>query len=87
MLTGGYLLTEWRPDLISSVLDHLSPDTVRVAVIAQQFSEQCEDTERWYGARYNFPIIINTCSPVHLQVHLQQDPYREDRGVEDAGAE
>ena len=52
VLTAGYLLTDWDPDLITSVLSHLTPEAVRVAVIAQQFSEQCEQTEPWYGAKY-----------------------------------
>ena len=38
--------------MISSVLSHLTPEKVRVAVIAQQFSEQCQQTEPWYGAKY-----------------------------------
>ena len=52
VLTAGYLLTEWRPDLITEVLDHLTPARVRVAVVAQQFAEECADTEPWYGAKY-----------------------------------
>merc|ERR1719228_268393 len=52
VLTGGYLLSSWRPDLITEVLDQLTPQRVRVAVIAQQYAEKCSDTERWYGAKY-----------------------------------
>jgi len=52
VLTGGYLLSSWRPDLISEVLEKLTPERVRVAVIAQQFGEKCTDTEKWYGSKY-----------------------------------
>jgi len=52
VLTGGYLLTEFRPDLYTDLLSHLTPDRVRVAVIGQQFAPECESTEPWYGAKY-----------------------------------
>ena len=52
VLTAGYLITDWAPDLITEVLDHLIPDNVRVAVIAQQFGDECGQTEPWYGAKY-----------------------------------
>jgi len=52
VLTGGYLLSSWRPDLITEVLEQLTPQRVRVAVIAQQYGDKCTDTEKWYGAKY-----------------------------------
>ena len=52
VLTAGYLITDWDPELITEVLDHLVPDKVRVAVIAQQFAADCDQTEPWYGAKY-----------------------------------
>jgi len=52
VLTGGYILASWRPDLITEVLDQLTPHRVRVAVIAQQYAEKCDVTEKWYGAKY-----------------------------------
>jgi len=53
VLTGGYLLTEFRPDLFSDLLSHLTPGRVRVAVIGQQFAGECQSSEPWYGAKYN----------------------------------
>merc|ERR1712013_956940 len=52
VLTGGYILASWRPDLITEVLDQLTPHRVRVAVIAQQYAEKCDVTEKWYGAKF-----------------------------------
>lgn len=60
VLTAGYLLTQWRPDLISSVLEQLTPDNVRVSVVSQQFSDKCSDTEQWYGAKYKCEQIEET---------------------------
>jgi len=57
VLTGGYLLSEWRPDLINTVLDLLKPDKVRVAVIAQRYEEKCTEAERWYGTKYKVENI------------------------------
>jgi hypothetical protein len=39
VLTGGYILSEWRPELISSLLDRLTPQNVRVAVVAQRYQD------------------------------------------------
>ena len=52
VLTGSYLLTEWSPDLITSLLSNLTTDTVRVAVVAQQFGPECVTEEPWYGAKF-----------------------------------
>lgn len=53
VLTGGYLLTEWRPDLITDLLDKLTPAAVRVAVVGQQFADRCSREEEWYGAKFH----------------------------------
>ena len=51
-LTGSYLLTEWRPELVEEVMDKLVPDNVRIAVIAQEFEDRAKETEPWYGTKY-----------------------------------
>ena len=53
VLSAGYLLSSWRPDLIREVLDHLTPGRMRVLVCAQKYADKCSDTEKWYGAKYN----------------------------------
>jgi len=60
VLTGGYLISEWNPEQISSLLDHLTPDRVRVAVIAQKFKDICDSEEQYYGAKYKVEKIDNS---------------------------
>ena len=57
VLTGGYILSDWRPDLIQKVLDLLTPDKVRVAAIAQRYEDKCTEVERWYGTKYQMEKI------------------------------
>ncbi|XP_045505756.1 insulin-degrading enzyme [Colias croceus] len=52
VLSAYYLLSEWRPDLISDMLELLVPDRVRIAVVAKCFAERCTQTEPWYGTKY-----------------------------------
>ena len=52
VLTGGYLLSAWRPDLVHQVLDLLTPDRMRVMICAQQYEDRCTETERWFQAKY-----------------------------------
>lgn len=46
------LMTEWRPDLIEELLDCLTPENIRVAVMAKRFEEKCTQIEPWYGTKY-----------------------------------
>ena len=46
-------MTDWRPDLITDVLNNLTPESVRIGLISQQFADKCTSTEPWYGAKYN----------------------------------
>ena len=40
VLTAGYLLTEWKPELINDILQQLTPDRVRVVAIAQRYKDK-----------------------------------------------
>lgn len=53
MLTGSYLTTEFRPDLIQLVLDQLLPRLVRVGVKSQRYEGKTTCVEPWYGSHYN----------------------------------
>ena len=44
--------SEWRPDLITEMLDRLTPGTVRVTVAAEKFAEDCWEVLPCYGAKY-----------------------------------
>ncbi|KAG6438646.1 hypothetical protein O3G_MSEX000111 [Manduca sexta] len=52
VLSAYHLVTEWRPDLIEELLAMLTPENVRVGVVAKCFEEKCTQTEAWYGTKY-----------------------------------
>ncbi|XP_059803576.1 insulin-degrading enzyme isoform X1 [Hypanus sabinus] len=52
VLAAEYLLEEFRADLIEMVLENLTPETVRVAVVSKSFEGQTDRTEKWYGTQY-----------------------------------
>ena len=52
VLTGGYLLSTWRPDLVHQVLDLLTPHMMRVMIWAQRNKDRCTETEKWFQAKY-----------------------------------
>lgn len=57
VLSGDYLITEFRPDLIKQLLGYLTPQSSRVAVIGQKFKGQTSLKEPWYGSEYNIRKI------------------------------
>ncbi|XP_073964401.1 insulin-degrading enzyme-like [Choristoneura fumiferana] len=52
VLSAYYLLTEWRPELIDELLDLLTPENVRVGIVAKCFGDKCTQVEPWYGTKY-----------------------------------
>ncbi|XP_053623263.1 insulin-degrading enzyme [Plodia interpunctella] len=52
VLSAYYIMTEWRPDLIEELLALLTPENVRVGVVAKCFEKICTQTEQWYGTKY-----------------------------------
>ncbi|XP_067129485.1 insulin-degrading enzyme [Centruroides vittatus] len=57
VLCGPYLLHEYRPDLITDLLDRLVPENIRVAVIGKKFENIVDCEECWYGTKYKFERI------------------------------
>jgi len=57
VLNGGYVLSEWKPELIEMVLSHLNVENVRLGVTAQQFGETATRTEPWYGTKFKVERI------------------------------
>jgi len=53
VLSGGCLLSEWKPELVTEILNLLTPDRVRVAITAQQYKDRCNMEEKWYGTKYH----------------------------------
>ena len=74
-LSGGYLQTEWKPELISQVLDNLVPERMTVTVVSQKYKDVADQSEAWYGTKYKSEAIckekIEKWSKVDLHERLQ----------------
>lgn len=57
VLSGSYLLSDWRPDLIEKVLSYLTSKNIRVAVIGKKFENIADQEEKWYGTKYKLEKI------------------------------
>ncbi|XP_014680687.1 PREDICTED: insulin-degrading enzyme-like [Priapulus caudatus] len=57
VLSGPYLLEEYKPDLIEQVLSHLIPENIRIAVVGQKFEGHTDKKEEWYGTDYKIEEI------------------------------
>ncbi|KAG8226944.1 hypothetical protein J437_LFUL004662 [Ladona fulva] len=57
VLSGGYLISSWRPDLIDMVLNYITPEKIRVAVIGKKFEAIADQEEPWYGTKYKLETI------------------------------
>src|SRR6218665_2222772 len=53
VLSGAYLFDEYNPDLIQSVLEKLTPDTVRLNIVGKKFEDKTDQKEKWYGTDYS----------------------------------
>ncbi|CAG9106505.1 unnamed protein product [Plutella xylostella] len=52
VLSAYYIMSEWRPDLIEELLNLLTPENVRVGIVAKAFADKCTMVEPWYGTKY-----------------------------------
>ncbi|CAH1642013.1 unnamed protein product [Spodoptera littoralis] len=52
VLCAYYVMTEWKPELIDNLLSLLTPENVRVGIVAKVFGDKCTMTEPWYGTKY-----------------------------------
>ncbi|XP_050730176.1 insulin-degrading enzyme-like isoform X1 [Eriocheir sinensis] len=57
VLCGGYLLSEYKPELINMVLEHLTPENIRIAVVGKALSDKVTCTEKWYGTCYKMECV------------------------------
>lgn len=78
----NYLLSEWRPDLIKMVMEHLYPENARIIVIGKKLKDKCTEEEKWYKTNYTCekidPATIENwknCG-IHENLHLPKpNPY------------
>ena len=81
VLCGGFLIDEYRPELIEMVLDRLTPDSVRIAVVGKKFEGQTDRVEKWYGTNYSLSPIseetLTVTSPIVINVSDVVKVYEE----------
>ena len=51
-MSAKYTMDEFRPDLITDLLNHLTPDRMRVTVVSKQFTTIADQTEKWFSTQY-----------------------------------
>ncbi|XP_036326734.1 insulin-degrading enzyme-like [Rhagoletis pomonella] len=52
VLTAPYLSNEWRPDLITKLLEELVPEKCRIVLIGQSYEPLCIESEPYYKTKY-----------------------------------
>lgn len=59
-LVGSSLPSMFKPDIIQSILNELSPDSVRIFWSSMKFEGQTDKTEPWYGTAYSVEKITRS---------------------------
>ncbi|GLV31928.1 Insulin degrading metalloproteinase [Carabus blaptoides fortunei] len=57
VLSGPYILSEYRPDIVEQLLEDFNPDNMRLAVIAKKYAGQTDQIEPWYGTEFKVEKI------------------------------
>ncbi|XP_032664480.1 insulin-degrading enzyme isoform X2 [Odontomachus brunneus] len=52
ILCGDCLFPQWKPELIDTIVNCLTPQNIRVHVVAKAYENVANETERWYGTKY-----------------------------------
>ncbi|KAK0161382.1 hypothetical protein PV327_009858 [Microctonus hyperodae] len=45
--------TEWRPDLIDNIMEHLVPEKIRIHVVGKAFTDIARESEFWYQTKFD----------------------------------
>ena len=81
VLCGGYLISEYKPDIINSVLEKLTPETIRLVIVNQSLADKATLSEPWYGTKYAIEDIpedsLGTWSDAGMQEDLCLPPRNE----------
>ncbi|KAM3177861.1 hypothetical protein ACTXT7_003698 [Hymenolepis weldensis] len=57
ILTSGYLISEFRPDLIEEIINCITPENFRYCVISKKVADSCDCIEKYYRTRYGCESI------------------------------
>lgn len=52
ILCGDCLFPQWKPELIDTIVNCLTPQNIRVHVVAKAYENIANETERWYSTKY-----------------------------------
>lgn len=52
VLCGDQLYPQWKPELIDTIMKCLTPQNIRVHVVAKAYESTANEAERWYGTKY-----------------------------------
>ncbi|XP_015174662.1 PREDICTED: insulin-degrading enzyme isoform X1 [Polistes dominula] len=52
VLTAEHLFLEWKPELITHVMEYLKPTNIRVHVVGKHFKKLANQSEKWYGTKF-----------------------------------
>lgn len=52
VLYADRLFTQWRSDLINWIMEYLTPQNIRIHVVAKAYENLANEIEYWYGTKY-----------------------------------
>lgn len=60
VLSAPWLSDDWRPDLITDLLDCFMPEKCRIVAVGQKFEKDTMRSEPWYGTKFEVEKISTT---------------------------
>ena len=72
VLSGPWLASQWKPELIQEVLDCLVPKKVQVMIVSQKFAQDADQSEKWYGTSYTMEDIPETKLKAWSEIELHE---------------
>ena len=73
VLSAPRLFSEWRPELIDLVIGYLTPQNIRIQVVAQAFEEIATEVEPWYQTKFKKEKIPSNIIERWSNVGLNSD--------------
>ena len=67
VLTAGHIITKYKPEEITQLMDYLTPENCRILLSAKENSSKVNLTEEYYGIQYS----VNKLDPSVLQVSVK----------------
>ncbi|XP_041476883.1 insulin-degrading enzyme-like isoform X1 [Lytechinus variegatus] len=81
VLSASYLMPEFKPDVITEILERLTPENIRVAVVSKSFEGKTDKVEKWYGTEYSIrniePSLIKRWDEAGLNEKFSLPPRNE----------